>query len=82
MQAASCCAYGATDEVPVPGIQRSTPVFHAHAIAEMNTIKKKKRKPFPWSRLVLYSVASEESAFSAIYVLAKTRVGSCRVKKQ
>jgi DNA polymerase-3 subunit beta len=41
----------------------------------MNTIKKKKRKLFPSSRLVLYSVASEESAFSAFFCASQNEGG-------
>jgi hypothetical protein len=37
----------------IPGIQRTVPVFHAHASVRMNTIKKKKRQAFPSSRIVL-----------------------------
>jgi hypothetical protein len=36
-----------------PGIQRSTPVFHAHINPEVNTIKKKKAQLFPMGSKVL-----------------------------
>jgi len=46
----------------IPGIQRYTPVFHAHINAKVHTIKNKKRKPFPAATGLLYSVASADSA--------------------
>jgi hypothetical protein len=59
--AAPSPALNATPHSKVPGIQRSTPVFHPHACAKVNTIKNKKRQCLPRGGNVLYSVASTEN---------------------
>jgi hypothetical protein len=56
------------------GIQRCIPVFHAPCLTKMNTIKKKKRKPFPRGCELLYSVASADSA-SGGFSLVSTKRG-------
>jgi hypothetical protein len=48
------------------GIQRSGLVFHSPVNIKVNTIKGKKRKPFPAGGSLLYSVASADSAWKGI----------------
>ena len=70
-----------TPEQPIPGIQRSTPLFHVQNYAKVNTIKMKKRELFPSGGYLLYSVASAEYALIGFFGSRKTRVSSWRTWK-